>query len=527
MTRDETIALFLKGKDEWNRWAEGMLAERKALEEAGDWAAETDFLGGLEGSNDKTKDWIARACADFSRCRVVKAGAEARTAVRDGGWAEGGVPVKEIEVTDSFDCSGFIFPGTADFISVRFHTDTSFIRATYHATADFICASFHANAEFNDAQFHSEAVGFDRARFHGNAHFRRAQFHEMVCFDSAAFEATADFGSAQFLADTDFTRAQFHADVWFDRACFRAQVAFYRAKFAGPVYFFSSTFKKGGDFRFIRSEIGFDLSDARFGRVPDFTHAMLHRDLRLDNLTVRRGSIVGPVRSDDGSKGWQHWIPFLWLIRRHVDPDAPEKFRELKRFAIQGEDHRSELQFHAHEIRTARFVNDCPHQPRFWFGIGYELLSNFGRSILRPALAWGVLVTVFAGIYLGISADLNDRAPDYRSLAPYGGTQPCLSAPADADGKVRALPPEIAATTSASAESWSLALKNGFVFIDWDRAEAARRTYGCPFGLISDGGNTYPVVPRAVSIWGLIQNVLSAVLIFLLLLGIRNLLKLK
>jgi hypothetical protein len=35
------------------------------------------------------------------------------------------------------------------------------------------------------------------------------------------------------------------------------------------------------------------------------------------------------------------------------------------------------------------------------------------------------------------------------------------------------------------------------------------------------------VVPRAVSVAGLIQNVLSAVLIFLLLLGVRNLLKLK
>jgi len=43
----------------------------------------------------------------------------------------------------------------------------------------------------------------------------------------------------------------------------------------------------------------------------------------------------------------------------------------------------------------------------------------------------------------------------------------------------------------------------------------------------SDGSNTYPVVPRAVSIAGLVQNILSAVLIFLLLLGVRNLLKLK
>ena len=192
-----------------------------------------------------------------------------------------------------------------------------------------------------------------------------------------------------------------------------------------------------------------------------------------------------------------------------------------------GEDHRSELKFHAQEIRTARFVNDWFHHPRFWFGVGYELLSSFGRSIIRPLLGWAALVTVFAAIYLGISAEMNGRAPDYYSLTPYGGTQSCLSVAPVADERVRAAQAQIAATTSASAESWSLALKNGFVFIDWDRSEAARRTYGCLFGLTSDGSNTYPVVLRAVSIAGLIQNVLSAVLIFLLLLGIRNLLKLK
>ena len=71
------------------------------------------------------------------------------------------------------------------------------------------------------------------------------------------------------------------------------------------------------------------------------------------------------------------------------------------------------------------------------------------------------------------------------------------------------------------------ALKNGFLFIDWDRSEAARRTLGCLYGLTSDGNNTYPKVPSAVTVASIMQNLLSAVLIFLLLLGIRNLLKLK
>ncbi len=49
MDRDGTVALFLQGREAWNAWAEKMLAERKALEEAGRWSAEKDFKGDLEG----------------------------------------------------------------------------------------------------------------------------------------------------------------------------------------------------------------------------------------------------------------------------------------------------------------------------------------------------------------------------------------------------------------------------------------------------------------------------------------------
>lgn len=35
MTRDETIALYLQGKEMWDIWAKAMLARRKALEDAG------------------------------------------------------------------------------------------------------------------------------------------------------------------------------------------------------------------------------------------------------------------------------------------------------------------------------------------------------------------------------------------------------------------------------------------------------------------------------------------------------------
>ena len=50
MNREETLALWKQGKEAWNSWAEGMLAQRKKLEEAGEWAAKIQRRGTLDSS---------------------------------------------------------------------------------------------------------------------------------------------------------------------------------------------------------------------------------------------------------------------------------------------------------------------------------------------------------------------------------------------------------------------------------------------------------------------------------------------
>ena len=89
MTRDETVALFLEceakraearaaalaeGKDEddadsiaheaakahWNAWAEPLLAERKAMEADGRWAAEKDAWRSSKPKNEETRAWMEK-----------------------------------------------------------------------------------------------------------------------------------------------------------------------------------------------------------------------------------------------------------------------------------------------------------------------------------------------------------------------------------------------------------------------------------------------------------------------------------
>ncbi|MGA7322937.1 MAG: hypothetical protein WBX25_00265, partial [Rhodomicrobium sp.] len=91
MTRDETVALFLQGREAWNAWANEMLSERKTMEADGRWAADVAAAGNLAPKNAEPRSWMDAARADFSRCLFgphsppQKKGTEAEENDRNGG----------------------------------------------------------------------------------------------------------------------------------------------------------------------------------------------------------------------------------------------------------------------------------------------------------------------------------------------------------------------------------------------------------------------------------------------------------
>ena len=94
----------------------------------------------------------------------------------------------------------------------------------------------------------------------------------------------------------------------------------------------------------------------------------------------------------------------------------------LRRLAAQGHDHECEIQFLTGEIIARRGTMDTWSRPRFWAGLLYEVLSDFGRSVVLPVLWLAVSIWVFAGIYGSHNPEL--------ALVPYGQEAPCTSAPA-------------------------------------------------------------------------------------------------
>jgi uncharacterized protein YjbI with pentapeptide repeats len=511
-----TLDRHTHGGEVWNAWAKRMLALRAALESAGQWSAERPAVvtwpnysaGRIVGRNQCTQQWLNLAFAVFSS------------------------PEKKHE----FDFAQFgerVFPGDAVFHGATFSRTTGFNKATFHGDAVFDHATFLLTTSFDGATFFNEAdflkvafrngVIFAGATFRGDAKFigtsfnfawfPRATFSRRALFNDATFSNFVEFNSTTFYNAADFCRTTFASTADFKKVRFISSVAFSQAKFTGAATLGDAEFCGDAKFEAIDSGGTFSLANASFRQVPDFTGASF-RGLRLDNVQTPRYRLLG------------------WTS----DSDAPARFRELKRRAAEAKDHDRELDFFAQEIRTARFhARGLPAfvprvwEWRFWFGLLFGAFSNFGRSLWRPLLFWSILLLGFASLYLGEHEDMR-RA---RAALNPTGTWSTLLAYAETTSAALANPPackhgdrELFAATNAVTESFQLSLRNALVF-EGVRPDATRRTLGCLYGLEHVGDQEYPKVWPSVSLASTLQSLASGLLIFLFLLAVRNLLRLK
>ena len=229
--------------------------------------------------------------------------------------------------------------------------------------------------------------------------------------------------------------------------------------------------------------------------------------------------------------------------------------------AILGHDTDRELEFFSGEVRSARFASDWPFPWPiwkasawggllwFWAGLLYQTFSNFGRSLVRPLLAWMLCIVIFAIYFLGQNPDMAAKRSDLHwhgffgqviaysafafvevrnPVAPYcyPGTQPKPGETKAITDGFSGLVEDVRALTNLVNEAFSIAYHNAVIVLD-NSGDSMHRAYGCLYGVERYGGNPVAYVPRNVAIASGIQKLLSAVFIFLFGLALRNLLKVK
>lgn len=507
---------------------------------------------------------------------------------------------------DSTTFSGRAWFDNASFSREAFFDNASFLSRVRFDSASFIGNAFFLNASFaNDAFFDRAAfwgcVRFDSASFANDARFGIARIKGYARFNRAIITGDALFDNTTFTDNAWFMYTTFSGRAIFRDTLFRQAAYFSLTKFVQFAGFERTRFCNGADFYAIRAERGFSMADAYFEHVPDFIQAHFEEAPRLDHVAVRGQTIPSfPMlekrRRGDGEEieptvceiTWYRLrqkatLPWRTLagswrrLRRGMAKkddlhNIPARWRALKRLAIHAHDQERELEFFAREIRSTRFLHDWPlplcrpgfslpflkwlnkipfifwylrgwfQFARFWAGIIYMLTSNYGRSIVLPALWWFAGIAVAMMFYLGEQPGM----PDQRALAQMRGEsviksyistaidawqkeRPCYSPPRSSGDttEVSGLSQELRAQTSAWQEAIQLALRNGFLILYGD-ADTAHRIHGCLYGVeLYGGGDPVAIVPPNVAFWSAIHKLWSAVMIFLFGLALRSMLRVK
>ncbi len=578
-------------KAHWNTWAEALLAERRELEEKGLWATETGNVFNLfqQGAkNDETNDWLKRAELDFSRCLLkMRVEGDDKAQAEDDEMHEHTIVFQGLTI----DFSGFIFPGRASFGSATFENTVTFRGATFVEGCDFVFAKFksvanfdlagfcddavfgHAtfedeaffngttyagSASFGSATFKSRAL-FGGAEFSGGAHFfqtsfvnsvsfRQTNFNSSVKFAGATFGDYPDFNSANFTDHADFEGANFTRRAYFGGVDFTGRADFMNATFTEEVKFNNASFKDDGnftgaifkntmtfieasfeakaDFTAIKVERGFNMTGASFNQVPAFNQADFKQPPDLDNV---RFPLPGFLRSGSAN-----------LIAQ---------YRAIRRMAIQGADYEREQMAFKGEIRSKRWTENRWYHAGRWFGMFYDAFSDFGRSLWRPLVVWLACIGVFAVYFLGESPQMVAKRKEMHLSGPLGqivsfstaafgaakkaSVSYCYPHTKPAPGKTTQVPDgfsglveEARATTNLVNEALSIAYHNAVVILD-SSGDSAHRAFGCLYGVERYGGNPVAFVPRSIAIASGIQKLLSAIFIFLFILAVRNMLRVK
>ncbi|MEL6738303.1 MAG: hypothetical protein AAFO28_05215, partial [Pseudomonadota bacterium] len=224
----------------------------------------------------------------------------------------------------------------------------------------------------------------------------------------------------------------------------------------------------------------FSFEGCSFEKLFTFSHVgKMGGPLDLRRTSLKHDVVVADICCD--YKYRRSVLPWLTTAEH---PEDSQRFRKLKELAVANRNHAKALEFHALEIQTARGNGTTWWQDGLQFF--YWLLSDYGRSVVRPLIGIAVTVLAFAALFW-------DLRKDGRSVPPEFEAQWCDIQP----GLLTAL---------------TYSFSNMLAFIPTGRT-AKQQGEDFLFG---------KTVPDEIILLAGTQTVLAVILLFLLGLGLRN-----
>lgn len=447
-----------------------------------------------------------------------------------------------------FECSLFYRSALFDkaefnqrvwFVGAIFDGDAWFVNTTFQNEADFHDTVFNDDALFNGTKFISQ-VEFENATIKGNAKFNNTEFNGDVWFNSTKVIGKAQFDGANFKGFTSFDNVVFCGDTVFSTTDWNDTTTFE-----------NTSFFAASNFTAIHSKRAFNLDNTIFHtQIPQFTQAHFSESPRLDNLKLplpeRRSKFMPQIDFDHlVERGWKmhgynhetrtgrfmvdyskpgrlekyyrpnevvvdkHWQiaptrnserilrlrPYLPPERppaKHITQDDIAAYTAIRKMALLAQDHETERMAFKGEMRARRALSDSwLYRSASWV---YDKVFNFGWSFKWPSL-------ILLGMFV------------LAAILYFAAASPQRSASACGD-------------THNFNHALLLSGHNALLFATAGQSKFVERAYVCLYANGADDLKKTSLSPW-FGILGAAHTLFSAVLIFFILLALRNRFKIK
>ena len=249
-----------------------------------------------------------------------------------------------------------------------------------YGKANFLSLHFPCSVSFRSTKFGGGGVCFDGATFgEGRVSFAEATFGDgHVSFSGATFgKGLVTFSCATFGDGNVWFNGATFGDgvVWFQNIKLaETRISFEDIDVAGNLFFRETTFRKEANFQRASVKGTADFSGNTFHKVPDFGDTIFARPPEVAGMEV-------PPPQMKGNKA-------LKIAKNKKDA---AKYRQLKKMALAANDHEKGGEFFAYEMRAKR---GCEKGSIEWYELlinsFYCILSNFGQSYWRPLVCLGL-----------------------------------------------------------------------------------------------------------------------------------------
>ncbi len=299
------------------------------------------------------------------------------------------VNMKQLDLKNRIDLSGFTFPRCVEFSASVFGSDLHAHQAIFLSRVSFSNTKLEHGLFLNNVKFHEHAI-FEKAELSGFSSFEQATFVKEAIFHNSKFRDRCSFRYAEFQNNAQFLGSVFGDEVDFTGGLFDNSVLFERTRFQGRAFFMHRKFTMKNaaesevpNFRECHFEMPANFSEAEFSiSYPDFADSILH-----DKTTFTKNTKQCTYWPDKTQQDLQQAKSSCATIRHVL---AKQGLAEEEHFFF-----RREMQFAS---KIGSFGQKLPYLIFGW-------LSDYGHSIARPlvglAIVWAVGFACFWGFFAG------------------------------------------------------------------------------------------------------------------------------